>query len=157
MTYPKRIPINAWSEVHRVARPLIITFDAYNTLYATKLPVMEQYCIVGRKYGIKANPSTLTNNFPHVFKKLKEDYPQYGKYSGIKPEQWWSILIRNVFAPNEIPDEMINEILMRFEGFDSYFVYPDLIKFLKDLKSRHPDVILGIVSNTCLLYTSRCV
>ncbi|CAI4712693.1 CIC_collapsed_G0043120.mRNA.1.CDS.1 [Saccharomyces cerevisiae] len=148
MTYPKRIPINAWSEVHRVARPPIITFDAYNTLYATKLPVMEQYCIVGRKYGIKANPSTLTNNFPHVFKKLKEDYPQYGKYSGIKPEQWWSILIRNVFAPNEIPDEMINEILMRFEGFDSYFVYPDLIKFLKDLKSRHPDVILGIVSNT---------
>lgn len=57
-------------------------------------------------------------------------------------------MIRNVFAPNEIPDEMINEILMRFEGFDSYFVYPDLIKFLKDLKSRHPDVILGIVSNT---------
>ncbi|CAI4035603.1 hypothetical protein SMKI_13G2530 [Saccharomyces mikatae IFO 1815] len=148
MTYPKRIPVNAWSDVLRVAKPLIITFDAYNTLYATKLPVMEQYCMVGRKYGIKANPSTLTKNFPHVFKKLKEDYPQYGKFSNIKPEEWWSILIRNLFAPNEIPNEMISEILMRFSGFESYFVYPDLVRFLKSLKSRYPNIILGIISNT---------
>ncbi|CAI4048384.1 Dpi35p SKDI_13G2600 [Saccharomyces kudriavzevii IFO 1802] len=148
MTYPKRIPINAWNDTFRVAKPLIVTFDAYNTLYATKLPVMEQYCIVGRKYGIKTTPSTLTKNFPHVFKKLKEDYPQYGKHSNIKPEEWWSLLIRNVFVPIEIPDEMIDEILMRFEGFDSYFVYPDLIEFLSNLKSRYPNIILGIISNT---------
>ncbi|EJS44238.1 YMR130W [Saccharomyces arboricola H-6] len=148
MTYPRRIHTNAWSDALRAAKPLIVTFDAYNTLYATKLPVMEQYCIVGRKYGIEASPLTLTKNFPNVFKKLKEDYPQYGKFSNIEPEEWWSILIRNVFAPIEVPDEMISEILMRFEGFDSYFVYPDLIKFLNNLKSRYPNIILGIISNT---------
>lgn len=148
MTYPRRIPLNAWSDALKAAKPLIITFDAYNTLYATKLPVMEQYCIVGQKYGIKANPLTLTKNFPDVFKRLRETYPQYGKFSNIGPEEWWSTLIKNVFAPIEIPDEMVSEILLRFEGFDSYFVYPDLISFLNNVKARYPNIVLGIISNT---------
>lgn len=43
---------------------------------------------------------------------------------------------------------MVAEILQVFEGFGAYTVYPDLLEFLKTIKQKHPDIILGVVSNT---------
>ncbi|CDO91795.1 unnamed protein product [Kluyveromyces dobzhanskii CBS 2104] len=130
------------------ARPKIITFDAYNTLYCIKKPVMEQYCIVGSKYGIKANPEELTQRFPEVFNNIRRKYPLYGKHSDITAEQWWEYLIRDMFRPLDLPNKMVEEILLRFEGNGAYTVYSDVRELLETIKKKYPDVCLGIISNT---------
>lgn len=148
MTFPKRISIGSWKQPLKPETPKVITFDAYNTLYATTLPVMEQYSIVARKYNINIDPEQLKERFPAVFKALKKEHPSYGKYTNITAIEWWSLLIRNVFHPAEASNEMIDEILSRFEGEQAYKVYPDVLVFLKEVKLKHPHVVLGIISNT---------
>lgn len=152
--FPKRLSLGNWNASNKPEIPKILTFDAYNTLYATTLPVMEQYCLVGKKYGIEADPKQLTQNFPVVFKALKEEHPNYGKYTNINAKQWWSYLIVNMFKSYKVPNEMIDEILERFEGPNAYIVYPDLLELLNYIKAKHPNVVLGIISNTDpLVYT----
>lgn len=150
------MPISGWKRTLKSdrERPKVITFDAYNTLYATSLPVMEQYCLVAKKHEIVADPAQLTKNFPRVFKKLKERHPNYGKFTNITAVEWWSQLITDVFKPLEVTKDVIDEILSRFEGEQAYEVYPDVLHFIEEAKTKHPDVILGIVSNTDpLVYT----
>ncbi|CDF88451.1 BN860_10572g1_1 [Zygosaccharomyces bailii CLIB 213] len=154
MNFPKRIPITGWTKGVKPEVPSVITFDAYNTLYATTLPVMEQYCLVGQKYGVIADPKQLTRNFPYVFKHLKTEHPNYGKYTHISANDWWQLLIREVFKPIDLPSEMVDEILTRFEGLEAYVVQPDVLEFLEKVKSKHPDIVLGIISNTDpIMYT----
>ncbi|CCD26450.1 Dpi35p NDAI_0H02760 [Naumovozyma dairenensis CBS 421] len=148
MTFPKKISINNFTQILKTEIPKIITFDAYNTLYTTTLPILEQYCLVGSAYGIHANPSELSKNFPQIFKDLATKYPNYGKTSGLAPEQWWGYLIKNIFKPTDIPIEMVNEILLRFEGSQAYAIHPDLLELLKYIKEMHPNVVMGIISNT---------
>lgn len=72
MQFPKSIKINQWDlPANKLKPPKVITFDAYNTLYSTTLPVMEQYCKIGLKYGIEADPQHLTVKFP---KSMIEEY-----------------------------------------------------------------------------------
>lgn len=154
MTFPKRITITGWKYPIKPEVPKIITFDAYNTLYSTTLPVMEQYCLVAKKYGVQADPKQLTHKFPLIFKALSKEHPNYGKETNISPRQWWTELITNMFKPSNSPNAMIEEILARFEGFGAYMVYPDLLGLLKEIKKRYPDVVVGIISNTDpLVYT----
>lgn len=148
MTFPKRVSIASWKQSLKPDKPKVITFDAYNTLYATTLPVMEQYSLVAKKYSINVDPDQLTQRFPAVFKALKDQHPEYGKYTNISAIQWWSLLIKNVFHPEKASKDMIDEILTRFEGQEAYMVYPDVLKFLLDVRLKYPDVILGIISNT---------
>ncbi|CUS22862.1 LAQU0S07e01816g1_1 [Lachancea quebecensis] len=148
MKYPKRLKPGQWGSTNRSSKPKVITFDAYNTLYSTTLPVMEQYSRLGRKYGLNSSAQELTLKFPGVFKNLREEHPNYGKYTGITADKWWEILISNVFAPAKVSSQMINEILHVFEGFGAYTVYPDLLELLELIQQEFPEVVLGVVSNT---------
>lgn len=148
MKFPKRVSIGGWLQPLKPELPKVITFDAYNTLYATTLPVMEQYSLVAKKYNINTDPKQLTENFPAVFKALRGEHPNYGKSTNITAVEWWSLLIKNVFSPAKVSKEMIDEILSRFEGEEAYKVYPDVLDFLREIKSKHPDIVLGIISNT---------
>lgn len=154
MTWPKRIPINSWSSRIKPPVPRVVTFDAYNTLYSTTLPVMEQYSLVGKKYGIETDPLQLAQNFVKVFQDLKLQHPNYGKSTRITAKEWWRLLVQGVFQPLNLPREMIDEILTRFEGSEAYEVLPDFKSFLQEVRSQHPEVILGIISNTDpIMYT----
>ncbi|SCW00724.1 LAFE_0C10550g1_1 [Lachancea fermentati] len=149
MQFPKSIKINQWDlPANKLKPPKVITFDAYNTLYSTTLPVMEQYCKIGLKYGIEADPQHLTVKFPKIFKDLRASHPNYGKYTNLTPNEWWETLISNIFEPIKVPKEMITEILKTFEGFGAYTVYPDLLEFLKNMRAAFPGTIFGVVSNT---------
>lgn len=148
------MPINGWKHALKPETPKVITFDAYNTLYATTLPVMQQYCLVAKEHHVIADPMQLTQMFPKVFKALKDRHPNYGKFTNITAVEWWSQLITDIFQPQKVPKEMIEEILSRFEGEQAYKVYPDVLNFIREAKSKHPDVVLGIISNTDpLVYT----
>lgn len=126
--------------------PKVVTFDAYNTLYSTKIPVLEHYCLVGKKYGIKGDFDAMLKKFPKIYKELNINHPNYGKHTNLTPNEWWSTLIRGCFEPVKVPDAMVEEILVRFEGSDAYSIYPDLVPLLEKLQSL--GCIVAIVSNT---------
>ncbi|SCV02137.1 LAMI_0G16204g1_1 [Lachancea mirantina] len=148
MRFPRKIPADQVPSTVGLQLPKIITFDAYNTLYSTTLPVMEQYCLAGKKYGIDAKPEELTQRFPSVFKNLRIQHPNYGKNTGITANEWWTLLIQNVFKPHQVPPEMIEHILTVFEGFGAYSIYPDLLDLLRSIRKKSPDTVLGVISNT---------
>ncbi|SCV05223.1 LANO_0H02762g1_1 [Lachancea nothofagi CBS 11611] len=150
MRYPRRIKLEQLSPLAGTGKkPRVITFDAYNTLYSTTLPVMEQYSRVGKKYGINTSAEKLAAKFP-----TKINIQTMARHTGISPKDWWGILISDVFAPIYVPQKMIVEILHVFDGFGAYTVYPDLLEFLKLIKQKYPEVILGVLSNTDpIMYT----
>ncbi|SCU87128.1 LADA_0E02168g1_1 [Lachancea dasiensis] len=155
MKYPRRLTLEQWDRFSRTTKPpKLITFDAYNTLYSTTLPVMDQYSRIGQKYGLEVSAEELASRFPKVFKDLRQQHPNYGKRTGITAREWWRLLISAVFAPIETPQAMIAEILRVFDGFGAYTVYPDLLELLEHIKEEHPDTILGVASNTDpIMYT----
>lgn len=144
--FPKRFNLATWSQ--KLATPRLITFDAYNTLYCTTIPVIEQYMSVAEIYGIKVDQMKLVDKFTVVFKDLAIKYPNYGKYHNMTVTEWWSLLLTRLFTPHIISDKMISDILTRFEGQEAYAVYPDVLNFLRFCQLQYPNVKLGIISNT---------
>lgn len=149
MTFPKKGSIRESTlTIKPLLPPKLITFDAYNTLYCSTIPVLEQYANVATKYGILEDPDNLIQRFPKCFKELTKRHPNYGKYTNITGDEWWSILIKDLFQPYDVPQDMISEIVARFKTKEAYSAYPDIIEFIKSIKLKYPDVILGIISNT---------
>lgn len=149
MTFPKKCSISNWVQANKqLPRPRLITFDAYNTLYCSTVPVMEQYAEIASKYGIEENEIDLVTRFTPIFKRLTLKYPNYGKHSQISADEWWTLLIKELFQSYQVTEEMVNEILARFKTNRSYTAYPDILEFIKAIKSQYPEVILGIISNT---------
>ena len=145
---PRRFPIAYWTSRTRLTPPKVITFDAYQTLYGAKRPILEQYSIISAKYGINVDIKTLKSRYVAAWWEFKKKYPLYGKYNGISPAGFWRELVRKTFEPERLPNEALDEILKRFEGEEAYTVYPDVLHLLKFLKAKHPDIALGIISNT---------
>ena len=149
MTLPKKVSISDWTHNNKkLAAPKLITFDAYNTLYCSTIPVIEQYSLIASKYNIIEDSNELVKRFSTIFKRLTTKYPNYGKYSNITADQWWAYLITELFQPHSVSQEMISEILRRFKTNKSYTAYPDVIEFIKSIKLKYPNAIIGIVSNT---------
>ncbi|AMD21763.1 HFL093Cp [Eremothecium sinecaudum] len=135
-------------KIPRSRLPKVITFDAYNCLYSTVLPVIEQYCSVAANHSIEANSKVLKVKFPKVFKEANQLHPNYGKGTGLTPDEWWTLVITNLFKPVDVPKSMINEILRRFNEGDAYTVYPDVVEFLETIRSSYPHIVLGVISNS---------
>lgn len=148
MTFPKKIPANYWLNHSKFALPKVITFDAYNTLYCPTLPVMEQYSEEGKKFGINVPSQILTERFPHVYVELKSKFPNYGKAQNLTANEWWAMLIKKVFLPHDVPNNMVESILNRFEGKQAYAVYPDVLELLQFLTENYPETVIAIISNT---------
>lgn len=149
MTFPKKYSISeSIQTIKPLLPPKLITFDAYNTLYCSSIPVLEQYASIARKYGIIIDPNNLVKRFPECFKKLTKIHPNYGKYTNITGDEWWSILIKDLFQPHDVPQDMISKIVTHFKTKKAYSTYPDIIEFIKAIKLKYPDIILGVISNT---------
>ncbi|CCK70480.1 Dpi35p KNAG_0E02190 [Huiozyma naganishii CBS 8797] len=149
MTYPKKMTLPSQGKIEPpVLPPKLITFDAYNTLYCSTTPIMEQYSAIALKYGIKVPVERLNERFRKTFQTLNDKYPNYGKHFGFSANDWWARLIRQVFLPTEVPESLVDDILERVLTKEGFIAYPDIIDFVKEVKGRFPDVIIGVVSNT---------
>ena len=72
MTFPKKISISdSTKKIKPLLPPKLITFDAYNTLYGSTIPVVEQCTNVNAKYSIFEVSNALVKRFP---KCLKSSY-----------------------------------------------------------------------------------
>ncbi|KAJ5703877.1 hypothetical protein N7493_011015 [Penicillium malachiteum] len=155
-------------------RTLLLTFDAFDTLFTPRPPVPEQYASVAHDFGLSRTaitPQKLKAAFKDTFRTQLAQYPNYGradvlrgKYGG--PRQWWEEVIRNTFAqtlstsnPSDIqpqlPTGLVENLLDRFAGAGGYSLYEDVAPFfarMRELKAselgRFDRVVIGVVSNS---------
>ncbi|KAJ5288817.1 hypothetical protein N7478_001847 [Penicillium angulare] len=157
-------------------RTLLLTFDAFDTLFHPRQPVQEQYAAAAHEFGFSRTaitPDKIKAAFKDVFRSQMARYPNYGRADVLRgqyggPKQWWEEVIRGCFTQilsqgNEnasakkidITSEMLGALLDRFAGAEGYALYPDVVPFFKrmrELKSSHSSgfdrVVVGVISNS---------
>lgn len=155
------------------SKTLLITFDAFDTLFYPEPPVPEQYATVAHEYGLPRDtvtPKKIAEAFKVVYKAHSVRWPNYGradvlrgKYGG--PKQWWEEVMHESFTrvlasdgktqSFEFPPGMANTLLNRFSGDEGYALFDDVHPFfsrmrgLRESSTRRFDrILLGIISNS---------
>ncbi|KAJ9490358.1 hypothetical protein VN97_g2901 [Penicillium thymicola] len=160
------------------SRTLLLTFDAFGTLFHPRLPIPEQYAATAHQFGLSrtaVTPDKLETAFRDTYRAQMRQYPNYGRadvlqgqYGG--PRQWWEEVIRGSFqrvlstengetrpetSKEHVPDAMVEALLDRFAGAEGYALYDDVLPFfrrMRKLKSAHKwsfdRIVVGVVSNS---------
>ncbi|ODO05797.1 hypothetical protein I350_04858 [Cryptococcus amylolentus CBS 6273] len=144
---------------HVARKPVrLVLFDVFDTLCTPRLPVHEQYYDEGIKGGISPDhisPLRVRSAFKPAFKKVDASWPLYGKYTTppLTPEEWWGKIIYETYLEAGAPpaelekkmDDILPNLLARFESDVGYKLFPETIESLQALKAM--GVKTGIVSN----------
>ncbi|KAL2810389.1 HAD-like domain-containing protein [Aspergillus granulosus] len=154
-------------------RPLLLTLDAFNTLFHPRHPIPVQYAASASTFNIPISPSALQLAFKSAFKAQSRSHPNYGRELAVRgeyggPKQWWEDVIRGSFAralaensspssDNKIaglPDALVADLLHRFAGARGYKLYDDVGPFFERLhemqrqNGKRRKVVIGVVSNS---------
>ncbi|OJZ91238.1 hypothetical protein ASPFODRAFT_41646 [Aspergillus luchuensis CBS 106.47] len=141
-------------------RTLLLTLDAFGTLFYPHPPVPEQYAATAHEFGLPpatVTPQKLEAAFKDVYRAQCERWPNYGradvlygKYGG--PRQWWQEVIQESFArlftpdrgrPSalglgdekfELPPGMVDALLDRFAGDGGYALFKDVVPFFARMR-----------------------
>ncbi|KAF3390371.1 hypothetical protein F1880_009199 [Penicillium rolfsii] len=90
----------------RRRRILLLTFDAFETLFYPHPPVPDQYAAVGHAFGLSrttVTPDRLKAAFKDAYRAQAKRYPNYGRSDVLKgryggPKLWWEDIIRGSFG-----------------------------------------------------------
>ncbi|KAE8152232.1 hypothetical protein BDV25DRAFT_170644 [Aspergillus avenaceus] len=156
-------------------RSLLLTLDAFGTIFYPHPPVPEQYASAAHNFGLPQTvitPERVQSAFKTVFKAQALARPNYGRadviagrYGG--PRQWWDEVIRGSFthilsesdpannAEGNIPDGLIRHLHQRFASSQGYASFEDIEPFFSWLRrvkgtgvGPFDRVVVGIVSNS---------
>ncbi|CRG91069.1 hypothetical protein PISL3812_08117 [Talaromyces islandicus] len=152
----------------RRRQALLITFDAFSTLFHPRRPIPELYASIALSFGLpksKVAHERLQAAFKTAYKAQSNAYPNYGRqevllgrYGG--PRQWWSDLIKMTFAKvlddetKDLPGGMVERLLDVFASNEGYTLYDDVQPFFTHLqnfkrtKSAFEHVVTGVISNS---------
>lgn len=149
---------------------VIITFDAFDTLYTPKEPIPYQYAMVAREFGHNyksITPEKIDQTFRDAYKSVSADFPNQGQEHGMAPYAWWKRVITRTFMPL-LPEKnpkkahsqivntgLVHELYTRFSSSEGYHVFPDVWKFLtfvgRSYQARNwppRRTMLGVISNS---------
>ncbi|GKZ20267.1 hypothetical protein AbraIFM66951_001400 [Aspergillus brasiliensis] len=153
-------------------RTLLLTIDAFNTIFHPRHPIPEQYISAFNSFNLqkspKLTPSILQPAFRSAYKAQSRRRPNYGRADAIRgqyggPRQWWEELIRTTFQQvladksTKLPDELIQSLLDRFASSQGYALYDDagvLFERLRRIKTTgqrlgvFERVVVGVLSNS---------
>ncbi|RAH82032.1 haloacid dehalogenase-like hydrolase [Aspergillus japonicus CBS 114.51] len=131
-------------------RTLLLTIDAFGTIFHPRDPVPQQYASAAHRFGLPRATVTadrLQSAFKAVFKAQSRAYPNYGRAQALRgeyggPRQWWEEVIRGSFArvldvpgsrsattvdassptrtDSTLPDGLVQHLLDRFACRDGY-------------------------------------
>jgi FMN phosphatase YigB (HAD superfamily) len=143
----------------RKRRTLLLTLDAFNTLYRPLLPIPTQYLSLARFHGLHLHNPTpyttttttqqLTQSFHQAFKTHSSRSPNYGKATpGMTPEHWWASVVIDTFEPllphgSRVPDTLSAALFEHFASRSAYELFPDVMPFFRQMKSWKRSLRLG--------------
>ncbi|KAM5465064.1 hypothetical protein MauCBS54593_006699 [Microsporum audouinii] len=138
-------------------RSILLTLDAFNTIFHPRQHVALQYTQVAKATGFispSVSPETVQAAFKVAYKRESASRPNYGRntpgFGG--PREWWANIIRDCFAQvhmeerrrentletgavREVPDSLVTELLQRFESKEGYALFDDVEEFFGRLKA----------------------
>ncbi|KAI1974556.1 hypothetical protein LOZ53_002756 [Ophidiomyces ophidiicola] len=134
----------------RRPRTLLLTFDAFNTLFHPRIPVVSIYVKAAEEVGLLTrsqipNESLLNQYLKHSLWRHNTFYPNYGR--GLpdftSPKVWWESVICDFFAavmgkaivPQDLPEGLTDSLYTTFAGPKGYQLYEDVPPFFEWLKS----------------------
>ncbi|KAJ6178685.1 hypothetical protein N7519_009146 [Penicillium mononematosum] len=148
------------------SRTLLLTFDAFGTLFHPRLPVPEQYAATAHQFGLSrtaVTPDKLATAFKDTFRAQMRQYPNYGRADVLRGQYGGAEAVvggengeTHPETPRKhIPDGMVEALLDRFAGAEGYALYDDVLPFFRrmhKLKSANKwsfdRIIVGVVSNS---------
>lgn len=146
------------------ARPLLLTFDAFDTLFTPTEPIAKQYRDVALEYSLDFAEDDIMASFKSAFKSMNQTHPNYGKDTGMDPQTWWTRLIHNTLTPlltsaqqtTGLPHDLPQTLYHRFSSSEGYTLFPDVLPFLLHVgtssfsRTLWPPrrTMLGVISNS---------
>ncbi|QDS75367.1 hypothetical protein FKW77_002379 [Venturia effusa] len=142
---------------------LLLTFDAFGTLYKPRTSIPAEYVKIAKTYGIQGiDEQELAVSFRKAFKSTSKQFPNYGKNAKLGLSEWWTHVIRGSFEPvssKPISDAMIGSLMRHFSGREAYCFFDDVLPFfayLKDVngsRAQSPEwpwksTTVGIITNS---------
>lgn len=110
-------------------RPLILTFDAFGSLFYPRQSIGRQYADAARTYGLAGFTNQHLEasfrkgeeraralmvepaNHGKAFQSSRKDYPNYGKAAGMDPRTWWASVRTSIFVSNIMCSPMISNVM----------------------------------------------
>ncbi|KAI5302605.1 hypothetical protein KEM56_000527 [Ascosphaera pollenicola] len=152
-------------------RSILLTLDAFDTLYQPRVPVALQYLQVARSHNLTlpsdANESKVWQEFYKAFKAEEIKHPIYGRAEALRglhqgPREWWGDVIRNCLQgvmrqpadtdtaakteqsiSKQIPEALVDELYERFNSAEGYSLYDDVIPFFTQLRALRKSLDTG--------------
>lgn len=124
-------------------KTLLLTFDAFNTLFTPRTPIPLTYLRAAQRHGLQCNNDTtaVAQNFKAAFHQASTHFPNYGKASHLGASQWWGNVIRDTFAPfvpahQAVPHALVRDLLHVYSSKEGYTLYGDVVPLFEFLQSR---------------------
>ncbi|PLN80755.1 hypothetical protein BDW42DRAFT_107419 [Aspergillus taichungensis] len=128
-------------------RTLLLTLDAFNTLFHPRPPIPHQYASVAHAHGLprtQITPERIQSAFKAAYKEASKSHPNYGRDAVLRgqyggPRQWWEEVVRSTFtraldAPSphsaNLPEGLVPALLDRFASKEGYALYDDARDFI---------------------------
>ena len=141
---------------------ILLTLDAFGTLYRPKEPIAQQYLRWAHSHGLKRQIELpeLESSFRKAFAEQIERRPNYGKSTGMEAREWWRHVVNDTFSPylhgSLLPPGLADRLYSHFSSRDAYELYPDvkpLFQTLRQLRQKYldpngPIIVVGIVTNS---------
>ncbi|KAK3180736.1 hypothetical protein K4F52_007953 [Lecanicillium sp. MT-2017a] len=145
----------------QLAKPnLLLSFDAFGTLFSPKDPVAHQYLQEARQFGLTGfSEEELASKLYAAFKDESKLNPNYGKATGLGATKWWTNIIHKTFTPllpkdKTLPPNLVPRLIERFGTDEAYSTEPSLVSTLKSLRQqptpqqKYDKIVIGVVSNS---------
>jgi REG-2-like HAD superfamily hydrolase len=150
----------------RQPRTLLITLDAFGTLYRPRKSIAIQYLDVAKSCGlhIEADTKDFGQSFRKAFKVHYSRSPNYGKATGMKPGKWWANVVNDTFTPlipseEKVPKSLPDSLFQHFSSERGYELFLDTMPFLQQMRqwklnlNLSPDlgvknVVVGVLTNS---------
>ncbi|KAJ6260485.1 hypothetical protein Dda_4711 [Drechslerella dactyloides] len=147
-----------------MAPDLLITVDAFGTLYEPRELVPQQYVDVAAQHGLDGLDATaVESSFRQAFKEQLRTHPIYGRETGMTPQTWWAQITEKTFTPllkpqQTIPPALHAALWTHFSSSAGYHLFPDTLDFFAALTEfrqsvaanpwQFRTVTLGVLSNS---------
>lgn len=144
-------------------RNLLLSFDAFGTLFSPRAPVAIQYAHVARQCGLSVQDADVEAHLFAAIKRQRKAHPNYGRSTGLGATKWWTDvsaptthepfsimqarpltkdeqIINSTFTPllppgeTLLPSALAPALLRRFACSEGYAAEPDLVHTIRSLR-----------------------
>ncbi|KAK6359680.1 hypothetical protein TWF696_000823 [Orbilia brochopaga] len=163
--YIQHVPSRSSSPPPRGTAPdLLITVDAFGTLYEPRRPVAAQYVDVAAQHGLDGlDVAAVERSFLQAFKEQRNAHPNYGRATNMTAQTWWAQITEKTFTPllthrQTIPLTLHEALWTHFASSTAYDLLPGTLDFFTALTQyrqavaaapwQFRTVTLGVLSNS---------